>query len=58
MEKHFVKVKEAAKLYGIGRDTFYKAIHSGELKAYKPNCRDFILKVTEIEEWIETKVVK
>lgn len=58
MEKHFVKVKEAAKLYGIGRNLLYNAIRARKLKAYKPNGRDFLLKVTEIEEWIETKIVK
>ena len=53
--KSFIKVKEAVKLYGIGKDVFYKAIHNGELKAYKPNGRDFLLKVIEIERWIESK---
>jgi excisionase family DNA binding protein len=57
MSKSFIKVKEAVSLYGIGENIFYKAIKKGELKAYKPNCRDFLLKVTEIEQWIETKVV-
>lgn len=55
MEKHFVKVKEAALIYGIGKDTFYKAIHSKELKSYKPNGRDYLLKTSEIEQWIESK---
>ena len=53
--KSFIKIKEAVKLYGIGKDVFYRAIHSGELKAYKPNGRDFLLKVIEIEQWIESK---
>lgn len=55
--KSFIKIKEAVKLYGIGKDVFYRAIHSGELKAYKPNGRDFLLKVIEIEQWIESKPV-
>lgn len=50
-----MKVKEASKYFSIGRYSLYKAIHSGELKAYKPNGRDFWLKVSEIEEWIKTK---
>jgi len=57
MEKTFLKVKEATKLYSIGRDTLYNAIKKGELKAYKPNGRDFLLKVIEIEQWIESKPV-
>lgn len=55
--KTFLKVKEAVKFYGIGQNIFYDAIHNGELKAYKPNNRDFLLKVTEIESWIESKQV-
>lgn len=54
--KSFIKIKEAVEYYSVGKDVFYNAIHAGELKAYKPNCRDFLLKVTEIEQWIETKI--
>lgn len=50
-----MKVKEVSKYFSIGRYSLYKAIHSGELRAYKPNGRDFLLKVSEIEEWIKTK---
>jgi excisionase family DNA binding protein len=57
MEKTFLKVKEATKLYSIGRDTLYNAIKKGELKAYKPNCRDYLIKVTELEAWIQSKPV-
>jgi excisionase family DNA binding protein len=55
MIKNFLKIKEAVKQYGIGKEIFYRAIHNGELKAYIPNGRDFLLKVTEIESWIESK---
>lgn len=55
--KNFIKVREAVEVYGIGKDNFYNAIHSGDLRAYKPNGRDFLLKVTEIEQWIESKPV-
>lgn len=55
LQKNFLKVKEAVAYYGIGKDNFYNAIHKGELKAYKPNGRDFLLKVTDIEAWIESK---
>lgn len=53
--KTFMKIKDAAKFFSIGKWTLYRAIHSGELRAYKPNGRDFLLKVSEIEEWIKTK---
>ena len=53
--KNFLKIKEATKHFGIGKDNFYRAIQQGELKAYKPNGRDFILRITEIEDWIMTK---
>jgi len=55
VDKTFLKIKEAVKLYGIGRDTFYNAIKKGELKAYKPNCRDYLIKVSELEAWIQSK---
>ena len=57
MAKTFIKIKEAVSTYGIGENIFYRAIKSKELRAYKPNNRDFLLKVTEIESWIESKPV-
>lgn len=51
----FMKVRMAVEKYHIGKCIFYDAIHNGELKAYKPNCRDFLLKVSEVEDWIMTK---
>ena len=53
--KSFLKIKEAVQYFGIGKEVFYRAIHSGELKAYIPNGRDFLLKVVEVEKWIESK---
>jgi excisionase family DNA binding protein len=53
--KTFLKIKEAATFYGIGRTLLYMAIKNKELRAYKPNGRDFILKVEEIEKWIQSK---
>lgn len=55
--KTFLKVKEAVKLFSIGRDCIYNAIRKGELKAYRPNGRDYLLKVSDIELWIESKPV-
>lgn len=55
--KTFLKVKEAAAQYGIGRTLLYTAIQNKELKAYKPNGRDFLLKVEELEKWIMSKPV-
>jgi excisionase family DNA binding protein len=50
--KPFYKVKEAATVYGIGRNRLYNAIKTKELRAYKPNCKVLLLKASEIEEWI------
>jgi excisionase family DNA binding protein len=55
--KRFMKIKEAAATYGLGVKLLYRAIHNKELKAYKPNGRDFLLKVEELENWIESKSV-
>lgn len=56
MKKTFIKIREAVQLFGIGKNNFYNAIHTGELKAYRPNGRDYLLKVIEIEKWIESKI--
>lgn len=55
--KNFLKIREAAELYGIGKNTLYEAIKQKELKAYKPNKRDYLLKVTELEGWIEKHAI-
>lgn len=52
--KPFLKVKEAAEFYGIGRNRIYSAIKDKEIKAYKPNCKVLLIKKTDIEAWIET----
>lgn len=54
--KTFMKIKEAAKFFSIGRDVLYRAIRKGELRAYKPNGRDYLVKVCEVEKWIESKI--
>ena len=54
--KTFMKIKEAEEYFSIGRFSLYNAIHLGELRAYKPNSRDFLLKVSEVEKWIESKI--
>ena len=54
----FMKVRMAVEKYHIGKGVFYDAIHKGELRAYKPNKRDYLLKSTEIEAWIESKVAR
>lgn len=54
--KPFLKIKEAAEYYGVGIKLLYGAIHRKELRAYRPNCRDFLLKASEVEAWIESKV--
>lgn len=53
--KSFLKIKEASQFYGIGKNVIYDAIHKKELKAYKPNGRDFLVKASEVEQWIESK---
>jgi excisionase family DNA binding protein len=53
--KPFLKVKEAAALFNVGRGLLYEAIQNKELKAYKPNGRDFLIKAEELEKWIESR---
>lgn len=54
--EQFFKIKEAATVYKVGRNLLYAAIKNKEIPAYKPNCRDYILKASDIEKWIESKV--
>ena len=56
--KSFMKIKETEEYFSVGRYSLYNAIHLGELRAYKPNGRDFLLKVVEVEKWIESKLHK
>ncbi len=58
MQKKFLRVREINDVFSLSRSTVYKAIKEGELKVYRPNKRDFLLKTEEIEEWIETKATE
>lgn len=51
----FMKVKEAALIFEVGRTLLYRAIQRKELKAYRPNGRDFLLDVDEVKAWIKSK---
>ena len=54
--RNFLKIKEASEKYRIGKNQLYRAIESGALKAYRPNGRDFLIKVCDIESWMDTKI--
>lgn len=56
MVKPFMKIREAATYFSVSKDVLYRAIKKGELKAYKPNGRDYLVKVIEVEKWIESKI--
>lgn len=49
-------VFETARVYHIGRNRIYNAIQTGELKAYRPNSKSYILKESDIEAWIESHI--
>lgn len=48
----FLTVKEASKEFHIGINRLYAAIHAGELRAYRPNSKTYLLNPKEITEWI------
>lgn len=50
-----LSVKKASKLFegAPGTKTIYDAIAVGELKCYRPNGRDFLIKASDFVEWIE-----
>lgn len=52
MQPTMIGVKAAATIYGIGRNRIYDAIQTGELRAYRPNSRAYVLKTSDIESWI------
>ena len=53
--KTFLNINDAVSIYGIGKNLLYNAIHNEELRAYRPNGRDFLVKTEEVEHWIESK---
>ena len=59
----FIGMSEVKDMYGMSRDTFYRAAKRGEITIYKPGGRVYtpgekqtgrsLLKVSEVSEWIE-----
>lgn len=57
MFENMLRVKDICKKYGVGRYTVDKAVRSGRLAAYRPNCRDFRFRESDVERWIgDTRV--
>ena len=46
-------VKTVGERYHIGRNRIYNAIQTRELRAYRPNCRSYLLDPTDVERWIK-----
>lgn len=56
--KTFIKIKEAVTLYNTCQNTFYNAIHNGELKNHSTNKHKFLLSIDEIDHWIKSRSKK
>lgn len=50
MEDRGLRREEVMRLLGIGRDTYYKLINSGKLKAYRVNVA-FRVRESEVERF-------
>lgn len=53
-EKKLFKIKEICEIYQIGRKVIDKAIHNGSLKSYKINDKERRLKISDVDNWINT----
>jgi excisionase family DNA binding protein len=51
----FIGLREASRIYHISSRTLLNAVHTGELKAYKPGGRRLSIRCTDIETWIMSK---
>ena len=58
MENVYLKVPEIAKMTGISPEVVRKWCRSGELKAYKPGGKDLLIKQSDFEAFMESKVAK
>jgi excisionase family DNA binding protein len=54
----FLKIREANKIFRIGLNTLYSAIQTEELRAFRPNGRDLLIKSDDIISWIEKSLYK
>ena len=58
MEIAYLKVPEIAKMTGISPEVVRKWCRNGELKAYKPGGKDMLIKKSDFEAFMESKMVK
>lgn len=58
MTPSFIGLRESASSYHISTRTLLTAIHTNELKAYRPGGRRLSIRVTELENWIMSKPVR
>jgi excisionase family DNA binding protein len=53
----FLDINGAMRLLGISKSKIYKMTADGKLPCYKPAGKIYF-KVSELQEWIETKPIK
>jgi excisionase family DNA binding protein len=51
----YVGIKDAVTMFGLSRDTFYRAVNKGEITLHKRGSRS-LLQVSEISDWIEGRL--
>ena len=57
MEKEILTREEVMEILKIGRSTFYKLLHDGDLKGFKEGNR-YKVPVESIEEYVNRKMTK
>lgn len=55
-----LRPKDVHERYGIGKNEVYEAIHSGQLKAFRPDGtkRGYWIKPPDLAEWLEKRMVQ
>jgi excisionase family DNA binding protein len=48
----YVSMADAAQVFSLSRDTFYRAANRGEITIHKRGARS-LLRVSEVSDWIE-----
>ncbi|MDQ2086500.1 helix-turn-helix domain-containing protein [Herbivorax sp. ANBcel31] len=59
MNKSFMGgARRRLSFFGLGRGTLYRAIQREELRGCKPNSWKYLVKISEVEEWIMSKQIE
>ena len=58
LEQRFMTVEQIAKDLGVSEDFVRGLIRSGELPAYKVGRKEYRIRITDYEQFLETRKIK